>query len=121
MNRFGHYRTGFERIGMVMFVIVGVAISLLHIIAETGYEVPQDFEDKIEVSCGPPGKYSTTYLCREAAKANLRWRHYMDKIDSPTYFTVVFLLFALAIFFAGRWTISWILDGIKESTNKDND
>ena len=121
MNRFRRYKSGFERIGMVMFVIVGVAISLLHIIAKTGYEVPQDFEDKIVVSCGPPGKYPTAYLCREAAKANLRWRHYTDKIDSPTYFTVVFLLLTVAIFFTGRWTISWILNGFQESTEKDND
>lgn len=121
MNRFRRYKSGFERIGIVMFVIVGVAISLLHIIAETGYEAPQDLEDKIEVSCGPPGKYPTAYLCREAARANLRWHHYTDKMDSPTYFTIAFLLLTIAIIFAGRWTISWIRKGIQENTEKNND
>jgi|GEM_PF-3194026 hypothetical protein len=119
MNKLRRYKTGFERIGMVMFVIAGVAIGLLHVIAETGFKPEPAREETIASNCKAMTRDPMRYLCREAAKAKLQLRHYISETNSRTYLIIALLMFSAAVFFTGRWTISWVREGFREGQNSD--
>ena len=126
MVRLKIYRIGFERLGMVAFIIVACAIALLHIIAETGYDAPQrgteahrQLEQVLNAQCDASKADPLVYLCREAVKAKLRWRHYTMETDTRTYAIAALILLALAILLAGRWAVRWIEEGFRNSIHHD--
>ncbi|HAA92033.1 MAG: hypothetical protein CMM48_14260 [Rhodospirillaceae bacterium] len=119
MRGLRRYRTGFERIGMVTFVSVAVAIALLHLLAETGYVPTPDLDQTITQECGLGGTDPMVYLCREAAKAEHRWHHYTAATDTRIYLIVVLIVLSAAILLAGRWSLTWIAEGFRTGVKDD--
>lgn len=109
------YKTGFERIGMIAFVLLSLSIGLLHLLAETGYTPTPDLEQNIARECGPKTFDPMVYLCREAAKAERRWNHYTTNTNTRLYLFALVGLLGLAFLFAGRWSVKWIAAGFREA------
>ena len=108
------YRIGFERLGMIAFVALAAAIGLLHLLAETGYTPTPDLDQAVTETCGPLSTDPMVYLCREAAKAERRWRHYTGETDTRLYLFTVIGLLGIALLVAGRWSVKWITEGFQD-------
>ena len=115
MRGLRRYRTGFERIGMIAFVVLAAAIGLLHLLAGTGYTPTPDLDQAITQECGPRNSDPMVYLCREAAKAERRWRYYTAATDKRLYIYAALALLGLAILFAGRWSVKWVGEGFRNT------
>jgi hypothetical protein len=126
MAHLKRYKTGFERLGIVAFVIVACAIALLHLIAETGYKPPRpgtedhrQREQALNAQCDASQADPLNYLCREASKAKLRWHHYTMETDTQTYVIAALILLGLAILLSGRWAVRWVLEGFRKDIQHD--
>ena len=107
------YKEGFERLGIVAFVVIAVAFGVIRF-AATPYEPPgelteqgQAIKEEIGRECDE-GVVVFAYLCRKRVVAEYRWRHERGQ----TGMAVIGIVVLIAAFVCYR-TYPWVRDGFR--------
>ncbi len=109
-----YYKEGFERLGMVAFVVFAVVFGFIHF-AAAPYEPPGELTEqgqaiKAEIArdCGEQEFALFAYLCRERVVAEYRWRHDRGQAGMA----VIGIVVVIAAFVCYR-TYRWVRDGFR--------
>ncbi len=107
------YKEGFERLGMVAFVVIAVVFGFIRFAAGP-YDAPPDSTEqgravKAEIAreCDE-GFVVFAYLCRERVVAKYRWRHERGQAGMA----VIGIVVVIAAFICYR-TYPWVRDGFR--------
>ena len=107
------YKEGFERLGIVAFVVIAVVFGFIHLVA-VPYEPPPDSTEqgraiKAEIArqCDE-GFVVFAYLCPERVVAEYRWRHERGQAGTA----VIGIVVVIAAFVCYR-TYRWVRDGFR--------
>ena len=107
------YKEGFERLGMVAFVVIAVVFGVIRF-AASPYEPPGELTEqgqaiKAEIAreCDE-GFVVFAYLCRERVVAEHRWRHERGQAGM----VVIAIVVLIAAFVCYR-TYPWVRDGFR--------
>ena len=107
------YKEGFERLGIVAFVVIAVGFGLMRF-AASPYEPPGELTEqgqaiKAEIAreCDE-GVVVFAYLCRKRVVAEYRWRHERGQ----TGLAVIGIVVVIAAFVCYR-TYPWVRDGFR--------
>jgi len=107
------YKEGFERLGIVAFVVIAVVFGFIRFVA-VPYDPPPDSTEqgrfiKAEIAreCDE-GFVVFAYLCRERVVAEYRWRHERGQAGMA----VIGIVVVIAAFVCYR-TYRWVRDGFR--------
>ncbi len=107
------YKEGFERLGIVAFVVIAVVFGFIRFVA-VPYDPPPDSTEqgrfiKAEIAreCDE-GFVVFVYLCRERVVAEYRWRHERGQAGMA----VIGIVVVIAAFVCYR-TYRWVRDGFR--------
>ena len=107
------YKEGFERLGIVAFVVIAVVFGVIRF-AASPYETPGELTEqgqaiKAEIAreCDE-GFVVFAYLCRERVVAEYRWRHERGQAGMA----VIGIVVVIAAFVCYR-TYPWVRDGFR--------
>ncbi len=102
------YKEGFERLGMVAFVVFAVVFGFIHF-AASPYEPPgelteqgQAIKSEIARDCGEEELAIFAYLCGERVVAEYRWRHDRSQAGMAVIGVVV-VIAAFVCYLTYRW------------------
>ncbi len=105
----GRYKEGFERLGIVAFVIAALTFSLLHLTAgepftsqEAETEQALALEAEIASRCDGEGFALMAYFCDRHVRATHRLGRIMDRLG-PAGPAIFLAVGALVIYLTYRW------------------
>jgi len=108
------YKEGFERLGMVAFVVFAAIFGIIHYTAAP-YQEPDKLtargraiETEVRGECGKPENAVFAYLCRQRVMARYRWQH--DREQAPIGIIGIVVVVAGVVCFL---TFRWVRDGFR--------
>ena len=113
------YKEGFDRVGIVLFVLFAAGFLLVYLLAREPFEMPPEgcaerlaIEADLAENCDPENEGPFALLCDERVMAKYRWAHY--RADPSGFPMILGGVFVLAIVAFGHRTLRWIVDGFKQ-------
>ncbi len=113
------FKEGFDRLGIVVFVVFAAGFLLVYLLAREPFILPpQGSPERVAVdadlaeNCNPDNDGPFATLCRERVMAKYRWEFYRSYSSG---FSMVFVgLLALAAMVIGYRTLRWVVAGFKQ-------
>ena len=120
------YKTGFDRVAIVAFVVVAATFALIYVSVPEAYRPPDPGSDaglaleaQLDDACGTDESDPLVGLCRENIESRERWRYYRAQVDPLRIFLLWLAVFGGAALFFGRWTWTWLATGFRAGRTEE--